>query len=82
MWRRRGRYPAKCCKKGAGFGDANCLYNLGQSYYKGIGCKPDIYKAMEMMERAFRNGNAQAEERLAEMRVLSMPTRIRETNYN
>ena len=37
---------------------------------------------MEMMERAFRNGNAQAEERLAEMRVLSMPTRIRETNYN
>ena len=69
--------------KGAGLGDANCLYNLGQCYDKGIGCKRDVYKAMEMMERALRNGNAQAEKRLAEMRVLSRPTEIRSgESYN
>ena len=67
--------------KGAGLGDANCLYNLGQCYDKGIGCKRDVYKAMEMMERAFRNGNAQAEERLAEMRGQSRPTEIRKGEY-
>jgi hypothetical protein len=36
---------------------------------------------MEMMERALRNGNAQAEERLAEMRVQSRPTEIRKGEY-
>lgn len=54
-------------KQAADLGHANAQYVVGQSYWRGIGLRPSKSKALQWLELAKQNGNAQAEALIAEI---------------